>query len=107
VTGFSLAAMMVVLLGACEETTPSRAQQTLSISPAVEEAASPQPDLSVENALSPAPATTSSPFSCSIRKTCPQMTSCEEAYFYLNTCGDSARDGDKDGVPCEDICPGG
>lgn len=47
---------------------------------------------------------TSSSYSCSISKTCPEMNSCAEAYFYLNTCGDSARDGDNDGVPCEDIC---
>ena len=43
-------------------------------------------------------------YSCYPSKTCGQMTSCEEAYFYLNVCGDSARDGDGDGVPCESIC---
>lgn len=44
---------------------------------------------------------------CNCSKTCSQMSSCDEAYFQLNTCGCSARDGDGDGVPCEDICPGG
>ena len=44
---------------------------------------------------------------CNCSKLCSQMASCEEAYYQLNTCGCSKRDGDKDGVPCEDICPGG
>lgn len=45
--------------------------------------------------------------SCAYEKTCGEMSSCEEAYFYLNTCGHRKRDGDSDGVPCESICPGG
>lgn len=43
-------------------------------------------------------------FTCSGKITCSQMTSCAEAYFYLNTCGVSRLDGDKDGTPCETIC---
>jgi len=46
-------------------------------------------------------------FVCNCSKTCSQMISCEEAYFQLNTCGCPARDEDRDGVPCESICPGG
>jgi deoxyribonuclease-1 len=42
-------------------------------------------------------------FSCNCAKTCPNM-SCAEAYFQLNTCGCSQRDGDGDGVPCEAQC---
>ena len=38
------------------------------------------------------------------KKTCSAMRSCQEAYFYLNSCGVSRLDGDKDGVPCESIC---
>lgn len=49
----------------------------------------------------PAPA-----FACDCSKTCPQMASCEEAYFQLS-CGCGRRDADNDGVPCEEICPGG
>jgi hypothetical protein len=41
---------------------------------------------------------------CNCKKTCPQMSSCEEAYYQLNQCGCSIRDGDGDGVPCENIC---
>lgn len=46
-------------------------------------------------------------FVCDCSKTCTQMVSCDEAYFQLNQCGCSRRDGDSDGVPCESICPGG
>lgn len=42
---------------------------------------------------------------CNCKKTCSQLASCDEAYYQLNTCGCSIRDGDDDGVPCEAICP--
>lgn len=48
--------------------------------------------------------TNNSSYTCDCSKTCPNMISCEEAYYQLNTCGCSARDGDNDGVPCESIC---
>lgn len=41
---------------------------------------------------------------CSRKRTCGQMTSCEEAKFYLNTCGINKLDRNNDGVPCESIC---
>jgi len=41
---------------------------------------------------------------CSCSKTCSQMISCDEAYYQLNQCGCNKRDGDNDGIPCEDIC---
>lgn len=47
---------------------------------------------------------TSSSFSCAGKNTCGQMTSCEEARFYLRQCGLSRLDGDHDGIPCESIC---
>ncbi|MBI2028346.1 MAG: thermonuclease family protein [Candidatus Levybacteria bacterium] len=43
-------------------------------------------------------------FSCNGKTTCSQMASCDEAYFYLNSCGLSRLDADKDGVPCETLC---
>jgi endonuclease YncB( thermonuclease family) len=47
-------------------------------------------------------------FSCQTQKSaCRQMTTCEEARFYLTQCGIRSIDGDNDGVPCEAICPGG
>lgn len=48
---------------------------------------------------------TDTEFNCALRKTtCAQMVSCQEAKFYLNLCGISRLDGDKDGLPCETIC---
>lgn len=44
-------------------------------------------------------------FSCTIKKTyCTEMTTCEEAKFYLNSCGLSRLDADKDWTPCESLC---
>ena len=38
---------------------------------------------------------------CDGRTYCSQMTSCEEATFFINNCPDTKMDGDMDGVPCE------
>ena len=43
-------------------------------------------------------------FTCGSKTTCGQMSSCEEARFYLKQCGLSRLDGDKDGTPCESLC---
>jgi hypothetical protein len=40
-------------------------------------------------------------FRCDGRTRCSQMTSCEEAAFYLKNCPGTKMDGDGDGVPCE------
>lgn len=40
-------------------------------------------------------------FKCDSRKFCAQMTSCEEAKFFLSNCPGSKMDGNKDGTPCE------
>jgi hypothetical protein len=44
---------------------------------------------------------------CGSKTTCGQMTSCAEAMHFLNVCKVNSLDADKDGVPCESICPGG
>lgn len=54
--------------------------------------------------LNPAPVASAPGYSCSARKTCGQMSSCEEAKFHLNQCGNTRLDRDQDGVPCESIC---
>jgi endonuclease YncB( thermonuclease family) len=41
---------------------------------------------------------------CGTKRYCREMTSCEEAKFYLNQCGRSSLDGNQDGVPCNAIC---
>ena len=40
-------------------------------------------------------------FQCDGRTRCSQMTSCEEATFFLNNCPNTKMDGDHDGIPCE------
>jgi hypothetical protein len=48
--------------------------------------------------------TTSQPpasFSCDGRKYCSQMTSCQEATYFLKNCPGVKMDGNNDGVPCE------
>ena len=40
-------------------------------------------------------------FKCDGRIYCSQMTSCEEAIFFLKNCPGVKMDGNNDGVPCE------
>ncbi len=42
--------------------------------------------------------------SCGAKTTCSQMSSCDEARFYLRQCGLKNLDGDGDGVPCASLC---
>lgn len=49
------------------------------------------PDASVQSAS----------FKCDGRTYCSQMTSCEEATFFLRNCPGAKMDGNNDGVPCE------
>ncbi len=46
------------------------------------------------------------PLKCENKTRCGQMRSCEEARFYLNSCGLHRLDADSDGIPCESICGG-
>lgn len=43
-------------------------------------------------------------YSCDCSKSCTKITTCEEAKYQLDICGCSVRDGDDDGIPCENIC---
>jgi len=43
-------------------------------------------------------------FSCWQKKYCKEMTNCDEAKFYLNSCWLSRLDSDKDWTPCESLC---
>lgn len=49
-------------------------------------------------------AATPSGWTCGVKTTCGQMQSCEEARFYLTTCGVKRLDGDGDGIPCANLC---
>lgn len=57
--------------------------------------------------VAPAPAGPALPDGCGNKRVCRDMTSCEEARFYLNQCGLASIDGDGDGIPCErGVCAG-
>jgi hypothetical protein len=40
-------------------------------------------------------------FNCDGRTRCGQMTSCDEAKYFIEHCPNTEMDGDRDGVPCE------
>jgi hypothetical protein len=40
-------------------------------------------------------------YKCDGRTFCSQMTSCEEAKFFLSNCPNTKMDGNNDGIPCE------
>jgi len=40
-------------------------------------------------------------YQCLGKTRCTEMTSCEEARFYLQNCPNVKIDGDRDGIPCE------
>lgn len=72
----------------------------------------PSPTASAPGGNGPALALTSSTrpeheptgFTCGAKRTCRQMSSCEEARFHLENCGVRSLDGDRDGVPCNTLC---
>lgn len=41
-------------------------------------------------------------YKCEGKTHCNEMTSCEEAKFYLQNCAGTIADGDGDGIPCEE-----
>ncbi len=41
---------------------------------------------------------------CGAKRTCGEMSSCEEATFYLRQCGVKSLDRDGDGIPCASLC---
>lgn len=49
----------------------------------------------------PQETSTNSIYRCDGRTLCSQMTSCEEAKFFLRNCQNTKMDGDWDGIPCE------
>ncbi len=40
-------------------------------------------------------------YSCDGREHCSQMTSCDEAKYFLRNCPNTKMDGNNDGIPCE------
>jgi hypothetical protein len=63
-----------------------------------------QPAMSAPGAFDGAPRLAQS-WSCSPRRFCTQIASCEEAEWYLAQCSWGPKlDGDSDGIPCEKLC---
>ena len=61
-----------------------------------------EPDHVEQSTSLPVEASTPTPsFHCDGRTRCPEMTSCEEATFFLQNCPGVKMDGEGDGVPCE------
>lgn len=51
--------------------------------------------------IAPSAPLTAARFKCDGRTYCSQMTSCEEAKFFLKNCPGVKMDGNRDGTPCE------
>jgi hypothetical protein len=45
-----------------------------------------------------------SAFKCGDKRTCSEMTSCEEARFHHTQCGIKRLDGTGNGIPCKSLC---
>ncbi|WP_275425265.1 excalibur calcium-binding domain-containing protein [Aggregatibacter aphrophilus] len=43
-------------------------------------------------------------FTCNEQKDCKEMSSCTEAKYHRNICGEGRLDRDKDGIPCKKPC---
>ncbi len=74
--------------------------------PAPTKKPTPTPTMIVFPTATPTPFANSTPqsqggWACDCSKTCPNISSCAEAQYLLNSCGCSARDGDNDGIACD------
>jgi deoxyribonuclease-1 len=63
----------------------------------------PLPEPAFPQPTASAPATDAS-HQCGSKRYCKEMASCKEARWFLENCGLSKLDRDKDGVPCEALC---
>ncbi|MFA6396891.1 MAG: excalibur calcium-binding domain-containing protein [Sulfurimonas sp.] len=43
---------------------------------------------------------------CGSKHSCKEMSSCDEARYFLTQCSESHLDGDGDGTACEKLCRG-
>jgi len=61
-----------------------------------------QPAQPIPQSAAPATVSPAAPqYKCDGRIYCSQMTSCEEATYFLRNCPGVKMDGNNDGVPCE------
>lgn len=108
--GRVLTVLLVIGIGACAYLLIApRFAATPTPTPSV---AVPRTSSAVTAPTSIAPATATAPavpaaaapaqhFQCDGRTHCAQMTSCEEASYFLRNCPGVQMDGNHDGVPCE------
>jgi hypothetical protein len=72
-----IGALLVASVSACDETSQESSERSAQ------------------------PVASQTQFRCEGKTRCSQMTSCEEAKFYLRNCPGTEMDGDGDGIPCE------
>ena len=84
------------------EVSPSieASKKRTSAPPTISTTPEPQKEFPSEPISMPVPPD-SAQYRCDGRMHCSQMTSCDEAKFFLRTCPGTQMDGDSDGIPCE------
>lgn len=82
------------------EASPSVVASGKRTPPTITMTPEPQEELPSEPISIPAPPATTQ-YRCDGRTRCSQMTSCDEAKFFLRNCPGTQMDGDSDGIPCE------
>lgn len=90
------------LWGSACEVTPTIKPTSVPPTPKPTTSASSQDTLGAETTT--AITNTGGTYTCNCSKTCPNMSSCEEAQYQLNVCGCKARDADGDGIACDAQC---
>jgi len=88
--------LLGVVIGVLGATTWNHFHPAVATEEAPEETVSDTPEKDVAESLPRAPS-----FNCDGRIYCSQMTSCEEAKYFLQNCPGVKMDGEGDGVPCE------
>lgn len=71
------------------------------VGPTLNASESAEPSPPVERARQTAVSPPTTTFRCEGKQHCREMTSCDEARFYLRNCPSVKIDGDNDGIPCE------
>jgi len=93
---------ILALLGYQALNVFSSAEHSASETEFTESAKQQAADLSVEHSeWSPTQVQQGQQFQCEDKQHCSEMSSCEEAEFYLEQCPGVLIDGDNDGIPCE------
>lgn len=80
--------------------TPKPATTTPKPSPSFTPTPTPKPQQQTTTQQTQ-PVTNTGSWNCNCKKTCPQISSCAEAQYQLNTCGCKQRDADGDGIACD------